>query len=92
MGHGLAKVLTDAGSDVTLWARRPELANGINATHENADYLKGLLPPERLTATHEAAEALGGADIVALAIPRRRCGRICRTGRCCSCRMQRWSA
>ena len=68
-GTVFAKVLTDAGSDVTLWARRPELANGINATHENADYLKGLLLPERLTATHEAAEALGGADIVALAIP-----------------------
>ena len=41
-GTVFAKVLTDAGSDVALWARRPELAKSINATHENADYLKGL--------------------------------------------------
>ena len=68
-GTVFAKVLTDAGSDVALWARRPELAKSINATHENADYLKGLSLPERLIATSDAAEALAGADIVALAIP-----------------------
>jgi glycerol-3-phosphate dehydrogenase (NAD(P)+) len=68
-GTVFAKVLTDAGCDVTLWARRPELADSINATHENADYLKDLPLPERLTATHDAAAALDGAEIVALAIP-----------------------
>jgi glycerol-3-phosphate dehydrogenase (NAD(P)+) len=68
-GTVFAKVLTDAGSDVALWARRPELAKSINATHENADYLKGLSLPDRLIATSDAAEALAGADIVALAIP-----------------------
>ena len=34
-GTALAKVLADAGSDVTLWARRPELAAEINDTHRN---------------------------------------------------------
>jgi glycerol-3-phosphate dehydrogenase (NAD(P)+) len=68
-GTVFAKVLSDAGSDVTLWARRPELAAGINSTHENADYLKGLPLPERLAATSDAAEALDAAQIVALAIP-----------------------
>ena len=38
-GTALAKVLADAGNDVTLWARRPELADEINDTHRNATYL-----------------------------------------------------
>ena len=38
-GTALAKVLADAGNDVTLWARRPELADEINDTHRNSGYL-----------------------------------------------------
>ena len=91
-GTAFAKVLTDAGNDVTLWARRPELADGINATHENPDYLPGLPLPER--SGH--ARRGGGA--------RRRGARRARhpvadaareparTGRRCSRRMRRWSA
>jgi glycerol-3-phosphate dehydrogenase (NAD(P)+) len=68
-GTVFAKVLTDAGSEVMLWARRADLAERINATHENPDYLAGLPLPERLTATPDAATALEGAELVALAIP-----------------------
>jgi glycerol-3-phosphate dehydrogenase (NAD(P)+) len=68
-GTAFAKVLADAGSDVTLWARRPELAEAINRGHENPDYLPGITLPESLCATHDAAAALGGADLVAFAIP-----------------------
>lgn len=54
-------------SDVTLWARRPDLAEAINAG-ENPDYLPGVeLPPIR--ATSDLAEALGGAQAVLLAVP-----------------------
>ena len=38
-GTALAKVLADAGNDVTLWARRTELADEINDTHRNSNYL-----------------------------------------------------
>ena len=38
-GTALAKVLADAGNDVTLWARRQELADEINDTHRNREYL-----------------------------------------------------
>ena len=38
-GTALAKVLADAGNDVALWARRPELADEINDTHRNTRYL-----------------------------------------------------
>ena len=41
-GTTFAQVLCDAGTPATLWARRPELAEAINETHENADYLPGL--------------------------------------------------
>jgi glycerol-3-phosphate dehydrogenase (NAD(P)+) len=68
-GTTFAKVLVDAGNEVTLWARREELAARINAEHRNPDYLPGIdLPPE-LTATHDAEAALSGAELVAFAIP-----------------------
>src|SRR5580765_1912041 len=68
-GTSFAKVLADAGNDVTLWARRPELAEKLNATHENADYLPGITLPTNLTATSDAAAALADADLVVFAIP-----------------------
>jgi glycerol-3-phosphate dehydrogenase (NAD(P)+) len=68
-GTTFAKVLADAGNDVILWARRAELAQRIEQTHQNTDYLPGLHLPEKLRATHDAAEALTGADLVAIAVP-----------------------
>jgi glycerol-3-phosphate dehydrogenase (NAD(P)+) len=68
-GTTFAKVLADAGCEVTLHARRPELAAAINEKHENADYLAGIQLPDRVRATVDPAEALGEADIVVLAVP-----------------------
>jgi len=68
-GTAFAKVLSDAGTDVTLWARRPELAQQINLAHQNGDYLPDITLPESLYATHDAAEALREAELVAIAIP-----------------------
>ncbi|MBO0864859.1 MAG: NAD(P)-dependent glycerol-3-phosphate dehydrogenase [Mycobacterium sp.] len=68
-GTALAKVLTDAGSDVTLWARRAEVAAEINATRHNRDYLPGVQLPSGICATANAAEALGGASTVLLGVP-----------------------
>jgi glycerol-3-phosphate dehydrogenase (NAD(P)+) len=68
-GTAFAKVLVDGGTDVTLWARRAELAETINATHENPDYLPGIELPTGLRATHDHATALAGVDVVAIAIP-----------------------
>lgn len=68
-GTALAKVLADAGNnDVTLWARRPELADEINRTHRNPGYLDVALP-ESIRATSDCAEALTGACTVLLAVP-----------------------
>lgn len=68
-GTAYGAVLADAGTDVTLWARREELAGAIATTHENPDYLAGIALPERLTATHDPEEALRDSDFVVLAIP-----------------------
>lgn len=68
-GTAFAKVLADAGTDVVLWARRPELAAAVRDTHENPDYLPGVGLPANLTATSDAVEAVSGAEFVVLAVP-----------------------
>jgi glycerol-3-phosphate dehydrogenase (NAD(P)+) len=68
-GTALAKVLADAGNDVRLWARRPELADEINNTHRNSAYLGDAELPETIRATADAADALSGACTVLLAVP-----------------------
>lgn len=67
-GTAFAKVLADAGTDVTIWARRPEVAEALATDHRNPYYLPGVqLPP--VSATDDHARALDGADIVVLAVP-----------------------
>ena len=61
--------LCSVNADVVLWARRPELAARISATHENADYLPGIVLPAEVRATHELADACTGADVVVMAVP-----------------------
>ncbi len=68
-GTTFAKVLADAGCDVSLYARRPELAKSIAEDGENRDYLPGVRLPARVRATADAGEALLDADVVVLAVP-----------------------
>ena len=53
----------------TLWARRPELAQQIDADHCNADYLPDFPLPEALHGTSDLAEALSDADVVVMGVP-----------------------
>jgi glycerol-3-phosphate dehydrogenase (NAD(P)+) len=68
-GTTFAKVLADAGREVTLWARRAEVAVTINEQRANPEYLPGVRLPESLWATGDAAEAVHGTDAVVLAVP-----------------------
>src|SRR3954452_18518073 len=68
-GTTFAKVLADAGCDVALYARRPELAKSITDDGENRDYLPGIRLPSAVRATADPAEALLDAEIVVLAVP-----------------------
>ena len=49
-GTALAKVLAEAGSDVRLWARRPEVEHEVNAAHTNNRYLRGVTVPSTIRA------------------------------------------
>jgi glycerol-3-phosphate dehydrogenase (NAD(P)+) len=68
-GTAFAKVLADAGTDVVMWARRPELAAAVREQHENPDYLPGIALPHNLSATDDPEAALADADFVVLAVP-----------------------
>ena len=68
-GTTFAQVLCDAGTHAMLWGRQPELAQAINARHQNPAYLPGITLTAGLYATGDPAEALAGADLVVLAVP-----------------------
>ena len=56
-------------TETVLWARRESLAEDINETGRNTDYLPGHDLPESLTATSNLHEAVSGADAVIMAVP-----------------------
>lgn len=68
-GTTFAKVLADAGSDVTAWARRAELAKEISEAKRNSDYLPGINLPASLKATAQLAEAVRAAEMVFISLP-----------------------
>jgi glycerol-3-phosphate dehydrogenase (NAD(P)+) len=68
-GTTFAQVLCDAGNEVVLWCRRPEVAQSIAASHENPDRLPGIALSPTLQATPHAGQALAGAELVVLAVP-----------------------
>ena len=68
-GTTFAKILADAGCDVTLWARRPEVAQEIQVAKRNSQYLPGINLPKTLQATSSLAQAVTGASLVFLAVP-----------------------
>ncbi len=68
-GTALAKVLADAGNDVTLWTRRAELADEINDTRRNSAYVGDVELPKTIRATGDPHAALAGACTVLLAVP-----------------------
>ncbi|WP_427383451.1 NAD(P)H-dependent glycerol-3-phosphate dehydrogenase [Janibacter sp. G56] len=67
-GTAFAQVLADAGCDVTMWGRRQEVVDAINAGC-NTDYLPDLRLSERIRATSDPVAAAEGAEIVVVAVP-----------------------
>jgi glycerol-3-phosphate dehydrogenase (NAD(P)+) len=68
-GTAFSLVLSDAGNEIVMWARRQELSDTINSTHENPDYMPDIELSSAISATHDPEEALAGASIVVLAVP-----------------------
>lgn len=68
-GTALAVLLGKKGYPVKLWARRPELAQAIEQSRENTQYLPGVGLPDSINTTSDIAEALVGAEAIVLAVP-----------------------
>ncbi|MFI0220362.1 NAD(P)H-dependent glycerol-3-phosphate dehydrogenase [Streptomyces lydicus] len=68
-GTAVAKIMADAGTDVTVHARRSEIADAINAKHRNPGYFPDVELPATVRATTDPAAALDDADYLVLSIP-----------------------
>lgn len=68
-GTTFGKLLADGGSQVTMWARRHELAQEISEAKRNSQYLPGINLPRTMTATDDLRAALGDAEHVFLSVP-----------------------
>jgi glycerol-3-phosphate dehydrogenase (NAD(P)+) len=68
-GTAFGMVLADAGCEVTLWGRRAGLAEAVNTTRTNPDYLPGVQLPAAVRATTDPAEAAQDAEFTVLAVP-----------------------
>ena len=68
-GTTFGKMLADGGAQVTMWTRRPELAQEITEAKRNSQYLPGINLPRSMAATHELSRALDGAEHVFLSVP-----------------------
>jgi glycerol-3-phosphate dehydrogenase (NAD(P)+) len=68
-GTALGIALGRADRQVTLWARRPELAEAIAREGRNPEYLPEFRLPEGLQATADIGQAVAGAQLVVLAVP-----------------------
>ncbi len=67
-GTALAIAARRAGRDVTLWARRREIAEAIDGTGENRSYLPGVAIDPAIRATSDLAEAAAN-DALLLVVP-----------------------
>lgn len=68
-GTALAAVLAHNGHDAVVWAHDPDVAVALTELHQNPRYLPGLQLPEKVTGTHDLAQALSGAELVVAVSP-----------------------
>jgi len=68
-GSAVSLMSADANQDVTLWARRTDVAREITESRTNVDYLPGVTLPASVVATDDPERALAGAGIVVVAVP-----------------------
>lgn len=68
-GTTLADLLARKGLTVTIWAREPEVVQGINRDHVNAIFLPDAPLAPALQATGDVAAAVRQAQVVVCAVP-----------------------
>ncbi len=68
-GTSASWLLGGKGHTVSMWAREPEIAAGINAQHQNPLFMKDIVLPHCVTATPDMERALFGAEAVVMVTP-----------------------
>jgi glycerol-3-phosphate dehydrogenase (NAD(P)+) len=68
-GTTFAKILADGGAQVSIWARRPELAREISQSKRNSDYLPGINLPRSIWASSNIPEVLEGVEQIYFSVP-----------------------
>src|SRR5688572_11210570 len=68
-GTMFAKILADGGSQVAIWARRPEVAREIMQSRRNTDYLPGINLPRGISSSSQLHDVLDDVDHVYLSVP-----------------------
>lgn len=68
-GTTLANLLCNNGHEVRLWAREPEVVDGINTKRQNPYFMTDLILNDKLICTNDMDEALNNSSIGILAIP-----------------------
>ncbi|MBC7230082.1 MAG: NAD(P)-dependent glycerol-3-phosphate dehydrogenase [Actinobacteria bacterium] len=70
-GTAMSAHLRLSGHEVKVWAREPEVVEGINRDGRNPFYLSDVELPEGIGASGDLEEALRGAETVVMAVPSR---------------------
>lgn len=68
-GTALAITATQAGRDVRIWAREPEVVDDMQQNRMNTAFLPERPIPSSLTATGDMAKAVKDADLALLVVP-----------------------
>ena len=68
-GTALASHLRRRGLDVRLWAREPEIVEGIRARRRNPFFLADVELPEGLDVSGDISAVVAGAGVVVVAVP-----------------------
>ncbi|MDR0620378.1 MAG: NAD(P)-dependent glycerol-3-phosphate dehydrogenase [Deltaproteobacteria bacterium] len=68
-GTTLALHASRQGLSVSLWARRPALAERVRSERENAEFLPGHKLPAAMVVSSDPAEVVGEADTVLWVVP-----------------------
>ena len=70
-GTAFAAHLAKRGLEVCLWAREPEVVEGVNHEGRNPLFLSEHKLPEGIVASLDLAEAVQGRELVVMAVPSR---------------------
>ncbi len=82
-GTALADLLASNGHETMIWALEPDVAESINARHENRRFLQGFSLAPALRATNDLSAALRGSTLIIYATPSQHLRRVAAEGAAC---------